>query len=96
MNKQEIIYMLQKILYKQEIIEMKKVLKEMVVFFVLQLHEIVLLTKKRLNTLKNSHLNLFLLKFQFFIFHSGFSVSAPAPVNLNSLYPAPGSLKIRK
>lgn len=81
---------------KQEIIEMKKVLKEMVVFFVLQLHEIVLLTRKISNTLKYSHLNLFLLKFQFFVFHFGSSVLAPAPTNLNSLYPAPGSLKIRK
>ena len=34
MNKQLIIYMLQKILYKHEIIEFKKVLKDMVLFFV--------------------------------------------------------------
>ncbi len=46
MNKEVIIYMLQKILYKHEIIELKKVLKEMVLFFVLQIQEMKFVFKK--------------------------------------------------
>lgn len=46
MNKEVIIYMLQKILYKYGILELKKVLKEMVLFFVLQIQETKLMLNK--------------------------------------------------
>jgi len=95
MNKQLIIYLLQKILYKQEIIEMKKVRKEIVVFFVLQLQEMVLFPKTRHKALKYSYLHLFWLEFQFSVSGSGFFVLAPEAANFNSLYRASYSLKIR-
>ncbi len=40
MNKEVIIYMRQKVLYKYKILELKKVLKELVLFFVFQIQEI--------------------------------------------------------
>lgn len=95
MNKQLIIYILQKILYKEEIIELKKEMKEMLVFFVLQLQEMVLLAKKRQKTLKYSYLHRFGLEFQFFVSGFIFSVLTQATANFNSLYLASYSLKIR-
>jgi hypothetical protein len=96
MSKEVIVYMLQKILYKQEILEIKNVLKEMVQFFVLQLLEIVLAIRKYLNTLNISTLERHLPEYQFFVSGSGFSVLVPAPGKINSLYRASGSLKIKK
>jgi len=96
MNKEVIIYMLQKILYMYEIIELKKVLKEMVLLFVLQIQEMELMFRKINNAMKYSYLRYYELEFQFSVSGSGFSVLVPAPGNFNSLYLAPGSLKMKK
>lgn len=96
MNKKVIIYMLQKTLYKDEMLRLKKVLKEMVLFFVLQIQEIEFLIKKTSKALKYSYLRCLGFKIQFFVLGSGFSVLVPAPNNFNSLYLAPDSLKMTK
>lgn len=96
MNKEAIIYMLQKILYKYEMQELKNVLKEMVLFFVLQILEIELIFRKVLKALKYNYLRACRLGFQFSVSDSGFSVLIPVSGNFNSLYPAPDSLKMKK
>ncbi len=96
MNKEVIIYMLQKILYKYGILELKKVLKEMVLFFVLQIQEMKFVFKKMQNMLKYIYLRVYELGFQFSVSGSGFSVLVPAPGKFNSLYSAPDSLKMKK
>jgi hypothetical protein len=95
MNKVIIIYMLQKILYKDEILGLKKVLKEMLLFFVLQIQEIEFVFKIAEKALKYSNLQFLVLEFQFSVSGSGFSVLVPAPDKFNSLYSALDSLKIK-
>jgi hypothetical protein len=73
-----------------------KMLKEMVLFFVLQLLEIVLLIHYYLKSLTINTLNNFLPVFQFSVFGFGFSVLVPVSGNFNSLYRATDSLKIKK
>ena len=74
----------------------KEDLKEMVLFFVLQLLEIVLVIRKYLNILNISVLERHLPDFQFSVSGFGFSVLVPATGKFNSLYRASGSLKIKK
>ncbi len=76
--------------------ELMKMLKEMVLFFVLQLLEIVPLIHDYLKSLIINALNNCLLVFQFSVFGFGFSALVPASGNFNSLYRATDSLKIRK
>jgi hypothetical protein len=95
MNKVIIIYMLQKILYKDEILGLKKVLKEMLLFFVLQIQEIEFVFKIAEKALKYSNLQFLVLEIQFSVSGSGFSVLVPAPDKFNSLYSALDSLKIK-
>ncbi|TAD86933.1 MAG: hypothetical protein EAY75_06900 [Bacteroidetes bacterium] len=96
MNKQLIIYMPLMILCMIKIKQLKKMLKQMLLFFVLQLLEIVLVIRKYLNTLNISTLGQNVPEFQFSVSGSGFSVLVPAPGKFNSLYRASGSLKIKK
>lgn len=76
--------------------DLKKMLKEQVLFFVLQLLEIVLVTRTQLNVQNISMLERYLPGFQFSVSGSGFSVLVPAPDKFNSLYRASGSLKMKK
>lgn len=96
MNKQLIIYMPLMILCMLKIKELKKMLKEMVLFFVLQLLEIVLLIGNTIKMLNTSILYRHSPEFQFSVSGSGFSVLVPAPGKFNSLYRASGSLKMKK
>lgn len=96
MNKLLIVYMPLMILCILKIKELKKMLKEMVLFFVLQLLEIVLVIHKQLNILNINMLERYLPDFQFSVSGSGFSVLVPAPGKFNSLYRASGSLKMKK
>lgn len=93
MNKQLIVYMRLMILYMLKIEEIKKMLKEVVLFFVLQLLEIVLLANKSITTLIYMLLTPLLINFQFSVFGFRFFVLAPESVKLNSLYRASDSLK---
>ena len=95
MNKQVIVYMPLMILCMLKIKELKKMLKEMMLFFVLQLQEIVLAIQKHLNVLNINMLERFLPEFQFSVSGSGFSVLVPAPGKFNSLYRASDSLKMK-
>ncbi len=76
--------------------ELKKMLRQTVLFFVLQLLEIVLAIHKCLNMLNINILERYLPNFQFSVSGSVFSVLVPAPGKFNSLYRASGSLKIKK
>lgn len=76
--------------------ELKKMMKGMVLFFVLQLQEIVLAMHKHLKILKINTLEHYLPEFQFSVSGSGFSVLVPEPGKFNSLYRASGSLKMKK
>lgn len=76
--------------------ELKKMLKEQVLFFVLQLLEKVLGIHRQLNVLNINMLERYLPEFQFSVSGSGFSVLVPEPGKFNSLYRASGSLKIKK
>lgn len=89
MNKQLIFYMPLMIHCMLKIKELKKMLKEMILFFVLQLLGIVLVIYKCLNILNINKLEHYLPDFQF-------SVLVPAPGKFNSLYRASGSLKMKK
>ncbi len=73
--------------------ELKKTLKEMLLFFVLQQLEIVLVIRKYLNMLNISILERHLPEFQFSVSGSGFFVLALESANFNSLYRVSGSLK---
>ena len=73
-----------------------KQLKKMMLFFVLQLQEIVLAIHKHLNVVIINILERYLPEFQFSVSGSGFSVLVPAPDKFNSLYRASDSLKIKK
>ncbi len=75
--------------------ELKKMLKEQVLFFVLQLLEIVLLTGNEVKTLNISTLWYYSPVFQFSVSGPGFSVLVPAPDKFNSLYRASASLKMK-
>ena len=70
-------------------------LKEMVLFFVLQVQEIVLLIHNYFNALKINILEFYVSEFQFSVSGSGFSVLVLAPGKFNSLYRASDSLKIK-
>lgn len=76
--------------------ELKKMLKEMMLFFVLQLQEIVTLAHIFYKCLNCKVLKCCWTNFQFSVSGSGFFVLAPESANFNSLYRASGSLKIRK
>lgn len=73
--------------------ELKKMLKEMMLFFVLQLQEMVLLSHSQFKYLNFSFLMHHWTGFQFSVSDSRFSVLAPEPENFNSLYRASDSLK---
>jgi hypothetical protein len=77
-----------------EINELKMILKEIMVFFVLKLLEIVSLVYKYLKYLIYSILTSSMANFQFSVSGSGFSVLSQSPAHFNSLYPASDSLKI--
>ncbi|MCA6381214.1 MAG: hypothetical protein IM574_10315 [Cytophagales bacterium] len=79
----------------KKIKQLKKVLKQMVRFFVLQLLEIVLETSKCLKILNINMLERYLLEFQFSVSASGFSVLVPAPGKFNPFYRASGFLKFK-
>ena len=96
MNKQLSIYMPLMILCMLKIKELKKMLKEMMLFFVLQLQEIVLAIHKHLRVLNINTLERYLPEFQFSVSGFVFSVLVPAPGKFNSLYRASDSLKIKK
>lgn len=76
--------------------ELKKMLKELVLFFVLQLLEIALAMRKHLNMLNINTLERHLPELQFSVSGFGFSVLVPEPANFNSLYRASDSLKMKK
>ena len=95
MNKQLIVYMPLMILCMLKIKELKKMMKGMVLFFVLQLLEIVLVIHRQLNVLNINMLERHLSEFQFSVSGSGFSVLVSAPGKFNSLYRASGSLKMK-
>lgn len=76
--------------------ELKKMMKGMVLFFVLQLLEIVLSIHKCLNVQNINTLGRYLPELQFSVSGSGFSVLVPEPGKFNSLYRASGSLKMKK
>jgi hypothetical protein len=71
-------------------------LKQMLLFFVLQLLEIVLVIRKHLYMLSNSTLERHLPEFQFSVSGFGFFVLVSAPGKFNSLYRASSSLKMKK
>lgn len=66
--------------------ELKMMLKYMVKFFVLDLLQVLVIVQNACKQLKYSVLGVRPLCFQFSVLGSGFSVSDPAPANLNSLY----------
>lgn len=76
--------------------ELKKMLEEMVQFYVLQLQEIVLLTDLSIKVLITNTFNRHSPEFQFSVSGSRFFVLAQEPENFNSLYRASGSLKMKK
>ena len=96
MNKQLIIYIPLMILCMLKIKELKKILKEQVLFFVLQLLEIVPSADRIIKTLNINLLKHISPEFQFSVSSVGFSVLVPAPGKFNSLYRASSSLKIKK
>jgi len=93
MNKQLIVYMPLMILCMLKIKDLMMMLKEMMVFFVLQLLEIVEIVNKNRKALINSVLKTYSTRIQFSVSGSGFSVLLPKPANSNSLYQALNSLK---
>lgn len=96
MNKQLIVYMPLMILCMLKVNELKKMLKEQVLLFVLQLLEIMLVIPKYLYRLIITILEQYLPVFQFSVSGPGFSVLVPEPGRFNSLYRASGSLKMKK
>lgn len=95
-NKQQIVYMPLMILCMLKLIELKKMLKEPVLFFGLQLLEIVLVIHRRLKILNINELEYYLLEPQFSVTGCGFSVLVSEPGKFNSLYRASDSLKMKK
>jgi hypothetical protein len=81
------------ILCMLKINELKMLLKEIVVFFVLKLLEIVSPAYKHFKYLIYGYLTCRPVDFQFSVSGSGFSVLAQLPAHFNSLYPASDSLK---
>ena len=73
--------------------ELKKILKDLLYFFVLQLQEILIPVPKIHISLINIFLNRNLAEFQFTVFRSKFSVLIQTSVKLNSLYQSSNSLK---
>ncbi|WP_298143010.1 hypothetical protein [Flavobacterium sp.] len=96
MNKLLIIYMPLMILCMLKLKQLKKMLKQMLLFFVLQIQEIEFVFKIAEKALKYSNLQFLVLEIQFFVSGSGFSVLVPAPDKFNSLYSALDSLKIKQ
>lgn len=76
--------------------ELKKMLKEQVLFFVLQLLEIVLAIHRQLNILNINMLESYSPEFQFSVSGSGFSVLVSAPGKFNAMYRASVSLIMKK
>ena len=76
-----------------KIIELKMILKKIMVFFVLQLIEIVSQWQKHLKQLKYRYLKRELVNIQFSVSGSRFSVLTLYPSHFNSLYPTSDSLK---
>lgn len=72
MNRQLIVYMPIMILCMLKIKQLKKMLKEQVLFFVLQLPEIVLVIHRQLNSLNIKTLERYLPESQFSVSGSGF------------------------
>lgn len=93
MNKELIVYIMVQIVCILKVVGIEKMLKQMVLFFVLQLQEIVILTCNEFKVLNISLLIHYLLEFQFSVFGSGFSILVPVPEKFNSLYSDPDSLK---
>ena len=93
MNKQLIVYMPLMILCMLKIKELMMMLKEMMVFFVLQLLEIVEIVNKNHKALIISVLKTYSTRTQFSVSYCGFSVLLQKPANSNSLYQALNSLK---
>lgn len=93
MNKELIVYMRLIILYMIKRKELDMTVKEMVVFFVLQVIEIVDKMHFRFKTLIFNILNTYRIDFELFVTGSKFSVLIPVPVYFNSLYQDPDSLK---
>lgn len=93
MNKQLIVYMGFMILCMLLLKELKWMLKEKMVFFVLQLLEIVQIVVKRFIPLNYNAIICHLGDLQFSVLGSLFSVLDPATVNFNSLYWDPHSPK---
>ncbi len=75
------------------LIELKKMQKEMMLFFVLQIQEIMQLVRKFYKTMNDNLLKHYLIVFQFSVSGSIFSVFNPEPGEFNSLYRESGSLK---
>ena len=73
--------------------ELKKILKKMMLFFVLQLLERVEIMSESHKDLIVNFLETIWPDIQFSVSGSGFSVLTPAPANSNSLYRALNSLK---
>jgi len=96
MNKQLIVYMPLMILCMLKIKELMMMLKEMRVFFVLQLLEIVEIVNNNQKALIISVLKTYSTRIQFSVSDSEFSVLLPKPANSNSLYQAPDSLYCKK
>lgn len=93
MNKQPMVHIPLMILCILKLKELKKMLKEQLLFFVLQLLKIVLLTKTTISTLNFSILKHYSSEVQFSVSGSGFSVLIPASDKFNFLYRASDSLK---
>ena len=93
MNKQLIIYMATKILWILKINELKKMLKEMELFFVLQLLEIVLFIWNTIKILNTNRLYRHSPEFLCSVLGSGFLCICYGLGNFNSLYRATDSLK---
>lgn len=84
------------ILCMLKIKELKKMLKKMTLFFVLQLQEIVTLKPIFYKLLNYNELKCYWINFQFSVSGSGFFVLARVSANFNSLYRTSGSLKMKK
>jgi hypothetical protein len=86
MNNRLIVCMRLMILHKPKIKELMILLKEMTIFFVLNLSEIDLIMSKVCNSLIYIHLNISQTAFQFFVSNSRFFVMIAKQPNFNSLY----------
>jgi hypothetical protein len=93
MIKQLIIYMGLMILCMLEIIMLIKILKEIMVFFIIKLLDIEMFERGLCKPLKYSIFRVCLTNFQFPVSGIRFFVLTPEPANFNSLYRTSDSLK---